>query len=196
MKIIARCTVRLLQQILKNNPHIKYQHVIGFSLGAQIAGTIAKILNEKKIDKLDRITGLDPALLRFENGGSILNADSATVVDIIHTNSGVSGQILPIGTVDFYANGGIRQPGCEYDLYPVYCHHHRAYYYFAESINYRRYNYGIFANLSCSCLAKDFSLLGGDFEDVHVRVGEYLDLKTRGVYYFKTNSVMPFALKV
>jgi len=38
---------------------------------------------------------------------------SATVVDVIHTNCGALGQMLPIGTVDFYANGAITQPGCD-----------------------------------------------------------------------------------
>jgi len=36
---------------------------------------------------------------------------SATTVDVIHTNCGCYGQLLPIGTIDFYANGGILQPG-------------------------------------------------------------------------------------
>ncbi|VVC40274.1 Hypothetical protein CINCED_3A008732 [Cinara cedri] len=194
MKIIARCTVRLLQKILEKNSNIKYRHLIGFSLGAQIAGNIAIIWNdENKIDKLERITALDPASPHLENGRSLLNADSATVVDVIHSNSGVLGQILPIGTVDFYANGGIRQPGCEHDEHPVYCHHHRAYYYFAESITHEKTIHGFFATLSGSCSDKDFSLLGGDFQDVHVMVGEYLELETRGVYYFNTNSEPPFS---
>jgi len=42
-----------------------------------------------------------------------LDNESATVVDVIHTNCGVFGQLLPIGTVDFYANGAITQPGCD-----------------------------------------------------------------------------------
>jgi len=35
------------------------------------------------------------------------------VVDIIHTNCGGIGLVLPTGTVDFYANGAIIQPECE-----------------------------------------------------------------------------------
>jgi len=42
-----------------------------------------------------------------------LDKHSATVVDVIHTNCGALGQMLPIGTVDFYANGAITQPGCD-----------------------------------------------------------------------------------
>jgi len=58
-------------------------------------------------------TGLDPALPQFELLWNLLDAQSATMVDIIHTNCGALGQMLPIGTVDFYANGGITQPGCD-----------------------------------------------------------------------------------
>jgi len=52
-------------------------------------------------------------LPHFEYFWNLLDAQSATVVDIIHTNCGLFGQMLPIGTVDFYANGGITQPGCD-----------------------------------------------------------------------------------
>jgi len=58
-------------------------------------------------------TGLDPALPHFELYWNLLDRESATMVDIIHTNCGGLGQLLPIGTVDFYANGGITQPGCD-----------------------------------------------------------------------------------
>lgn len=57
--------------------------------------------------------GLDPALPNFETQMNILDTNSASIVDVIHTNCGCLGQLLPIGTVDFYANGAIVQPGCE-----------------------------------------------------------------------------------
>lgn len=57
--------------------------------------------------------GLDPALPYFEFKWNNLDRESASVVDVIHTNCGGLGQVLPIGTVDFYANGGITQSGCE-----------------------------------------------------------------------------------
>lgn len=57
--------------------------------------------------------GLDPALPKYEFLWNRLDNKSATVVDVVHTNCGALGQVLPIGTVDFYANGAINQPGCE-----------------------------------------------------------------------------------
>ena len=41
-----------------------------------------------------------------------LDASDAVFVDVIHTNAFVQGKIEACGDVDFYVNGGIRQPGC------------------------------------------------------------------------------------
>lgn len=57
--------------------------------------------------------GLDPALPSFEHLSNNLDVGTATVVDVIHSNCGIYGQTIPIGTIDFYANGGIIQPGCD-----------------------------------------------------------------------------------
>jgi len=56
-------------------------------------------------------SGLDAALPGFEVLLNKLDVESATTVDAIHTNAGFFGQLMPIGTIDFYANGGILQPG-------------------------------------------------------------------------------------
>ncbi|XP_015376767.1 PREDICTED: lipase member H-like isoform X2 [Diuraphis noxia] len=112
LPVIAKCLTQFLVAILDEYDQFEYVHAIGFSLGGQIAGLVGKLLKEKgKI--LDRATGLDPALPHFEHLWNLLDAESATVVDIIHTNCGLLGQMLPIGTVDFYANGGITQPRCD-----------------------------------------------------------------------------------
>jgi len=66
--------------------------------------------------------GLDPAGPLFENRDWMagLNPSSADLVDVIHTN-GVAGVVLNLGTmkilghVDFYPNGGGRQPECLLD---------------------------------------------------------------------------------
>lgn len=41
---------------------------------------------------------------------------SAKFVDVIHTAAGIIGVVNPVGHVDFYPNGGVRQPGCGFDL--------------------------------------------------------------------------------
>ncbi|KOC68546.1 Hepatic triacylglycerol lipase [Habropoda laboriosa] len=87
-------------------------HVIGFSLGAEIAGFMGKALAPRKVG---RITGLDAAYPLYMNSGreGHLTASDAMFVDVIHTDGGNFGFPNPIGHVDFYPNGGKPlQPGC------------------------------------------------------------------------------------
>ena len=54
--VVANCTVQLFEKLLQYRSDIKLSqiHVIGLSLGAQVAGQMAQFL---KIGKLTRITG-------------------------------------------------------------------------------------------------------------------------------------------
>ncbi|GFT07446.1 pancreatic triacylglycerol lipase [Nephila pilipes] len=127
-------------------------HVIGHSLGAHVAGYAGQRLN-----KLGRITGLDPAEPYFQYTLEDVRLDpgDANFVDVIHTDGGSFitgglGMIQDCGHVDFYPNGGKRQPGCNQNvvgaiekegdlLYGIRrfigCNHIRAYEFFSESIN-------------------------------------------------------------
>lgn len=60
------------------------------------------------------LLALDPALPLFITAAAAdkLDATDAQFVDVIHSNAFVQGQIERCGTVDFYINGGIIQPGC------------------------------------------------------------------------------------
>ncbi|KAJ8310502.1 hypothetical protein KUTeg_012367 [Tegillarca granosa] len=91
-------------------------HIIGHSLGAQVSGHAGQ-----KINKVGRITGLDPAEphFTFPDPDTRLDSSDADFVDIIHTDGsnfkGFAGYGLKtaLGHVDFYVNGGEHQPGCE-----------------------------------------------------------------------------------
>ena len=65
-------------------------------------------------DNTPPFSGLDPAMPFFVtlNTDQKLDANDAVFVDVIHTNAFVQGKIEACGDVDFYVNGGIRQPGC------------------------------------------------------------------------------------
>ena len=67
-------------------------HVVGHSLGAHLAGFMAKRVQELGLGKLQRITGLDPAQPFFDLAGPNARIDKsdAEFVDILHTNSGES----------------------------------------------------------------------------------------------------------
>lgn len=90
--------------------------VIGFSLGAHIAGMTAKRVRNGRVENL---VGLDPAgpLFSTRNPESRIDASDANYVECIHTNGptlliiglGLGG---PICDADYYPNGGTSQPGC------------------------------------------------------------------------------------
>ncbi|XP_040564250.1 pancreatic triacylglycerol lipase [Lepeophtheirus salmonis] len=131
-------------------------HLIGFSLGAHVAGFAGS-----ELTNLSRITGLDPAGPLFEgyDGRVRLDKTDANYVDVIHSNGdsliiGGLGAWEPIGHVDFYPNGGRAQRGCQnlligglYDFiysysnnnnnetYRYLCNHRRAYKLFTNSIS-------------------------------------------------------------
>ncbi|XP_050442365.1 pancreatic triacylglycerol lipase-like isoform X2 [Adelges cooleyi] len=117
-------------------------HLIGHSLGAHAAGYAGKHLQ----GLVGRITGLDPAGPGFEEMTSKhrLYHTDAQLVDVIHTDAHILGFgiTIPCGHVDFYPNGGTKQPGCiqfndgiRRQENEFLCDHKRAQYLFIESIN-------------------------------------------------------------
>lgn len=100
----------------RNVPLEKF-HLIGHSLGSHVLGFAGKKVKELTGGKVRLITGLDPAGPEFEvpmrEKNSRLSDDDAKIVEAIHTNIGLNGFVKPIGTIDFYVNGGgPAQPGC------------------------------------------------------------------------------------
>lgn len=89
-------------------------HCIGHSLGAHICGFAGKYINSINYT-ISRITGLDPAgpLFTKASQDQRLNRTDAAFVDVIHTDIRKYGLAMPLGTIDFYPNGGeAPQPGC------------------------------------------------------------------------------------
>lgn len=92
-------------------------HIVGHSLGAQMAGLIGRHAYRKSEGetKIARITGLDPAFPAFypSIAAKPINKNDAIFVDIIHTDAWIYGAPKSTGTVDFWPNGGSTlQPGC------------------------------------------------------------------------------------
>ncbi|KAJ7427138.1 Endothelial lipase [Willisornis vidua] len=103
-QIVGKTIARLLDW-LQENPLFQLEnvHLIGYSLGAHVAG----------------FAGLDPAGPMFEgvDPSRRLSPDDANFVDVLHTYTretlGVSiGIQMPVGHIDIYPNGGDFQPGC------------------------------------------------------------------------------------
>ncbi|KAH9512772.1 Pancreatic lipase- protein 2 [Bulinus truncatus] len=140
--------LRLVELILGLAP--PRMHLIGYSLGAQLAGATAAALSPTKVS---RITGLDPAEPYFDDvdDNSRLDLSDAIFVDVIHTDgetftgSKGYGSLRAQGHVDFYPNGGEKQPGCVSSDIPGLlpgiawdqtnaCSHSRSYDLFIESL--------------------------------------------------------------
>jgi len=58
--------------------------------------------------------GLDPAKPLYENSGpeDRLDINDALFVDVMHTNGGQNGILKSLGNIDYFPNGGKKQPNC------------------------------------------------------------------------------------
>lgn len=114
-RVVGAEVARLIQHLKVAGVPLDNVHVIGHSLGAQVAGYAGA-----RTPGLGRITGLDPAQPNYEGFDKAVHLDKtdADFVDIIHTDAvpydtvGGYGIIHPVGHIDFYPNGGHHQPGC------------------------------------------------------------------------------------
>ncbi|XP_077290146.1 pancreatic lipase-related protein 2-like [Arctopsyche grandis] len=159
-------------------------HLIGYSLGAQVVSFAGKEFFRLTGSKINRISGLDPASTCFYKMPPTKTFDKsdAAFVDVLHTDMYFDG---PIGHADFYANGGLDQPGC---FSIGACDHSRVVYYF-ESIK----NPNGFLSVKCS----DWNtfLNRGCTNNVKTPMGFFCpDTTPPGSYYFKTKWSAPYAL--
>ncbi|XP_043653383.1 location of vulva defective 1 [Drosophila teissieri] len=106
--------------------------IVGFSLGAHVAGYTAKQVASGKVGK---VVGLDPAspLISYSKTAKRLSSDDALYVESIQTNGAVLGFSQPIGKAAFYMNGGKSQPGCGIDITGS-CSHTKAVLYYVEAL--------------------------------------------------------------
>lgn len=168
IKKVARKLMNYIKEIVDDpsiDVTVRNITLIGHSLGAHIAGLVAKHIKlcgvDGKVEKIPVIIGLDPAGPRFAKNNPFDRLDKldADYVEIIHTSIQSSGlyyylKLLtsflcpfyhldslgiedPIGTADFYPNYGSRQTGCTNPILHISgsCEHTKAYELFAESLN-------------------------------------------------------------
>ncbi|XP_061883641.1 LOW QUALITY PROTEIN: lipoprotein lipase [Entelurus aequoreus] len=210
-QVVGREVARFIDWIQEtSNIPLDDLHLIGYSLGAHVAG----FAGSHAANKVGRITGLDPAGPDFEgeHRQRRLSPDDAAFVDVLHTFTGDSlglsiGIQQPVGHVDIYPNGGSFQPGCNlrgaleniahFGLFAitdaVKCEHERSVYLFIDSLLnqqgaskvYRCGNNHMFERGIClSCRKSRCNTLGYTISKVH---------KVRNVQmYTRTTASMPF----
>ncbi|KAG5669190.1 hypothetical protein PVAND_017084 [Polypedilum vanderplanki] len=166
-------------------------HVVGHSLGGQLAGATAKHIKEKsnKALKLRRISALDPAFPGFYPQMFYNHIDKydAKFVDVIHTNGAMAGAPISTGTVDFWPNSGeFLQPGCM----EAVCSHHRSWRYWAESVASKDGEQN-FPAVKCTSWS-DFKT-GRCDEDNFTYMGIACPTTVVGDYYLETNKAGPYA---
>ncbi|KAI5623527.1 lipoprotein lipase-like [Silurus asotus] len=194
-------------------------HVMGYSLGAHVAGIAGNLSN----NKVHRITGFDPAGPTFEHAErpNRLSPDDAKFVDVLHTNTRGSPDLSigiqrPVGHVDIYPNGGTFQPGCSlqnamrmiatYGLHNmdqlVKCSHERSVHLFIDSLvnqdqqslAYRcSSKEAFYKGLCLSCRKNRCNKLGYNVNKVRTARSTRMYLKTREMMPYK---VFHYQIKV
>ncbi|NXJ15460.1 LIPH Lipase, partial [Odontophorus gujanensis] len=133
---VAEILKNYVDQMLAAGASLDSMYMIGVSLGAHIAGFVGH--NYK--GKLGRITGLDPAGPLFTGAPpeDRLDRTDAQFVDVIHTDADALGFRRPLGSIDFYPNGGMDQPGCPQTVFSGFqyfkCDHQRSVFLFLSSL--------------------------------------------------------------
>ncbi|KAH8358360.1 hypothetical protein KR200_009209, partial [Drosophila serrata] len=191
LPLVSKCLAQLINNLVDANiVQNENIHIIGFSLGGQVAGQTANYLKRK----LKRITGLDPAKPFFILAGNTKRLDpgDAEFVDVIHTNVFGRGMLSRMGHVDFYPNfERVVQPGCmdQNPKSPGSCSHDRAPQFYAESINSTT---GFWGRQCSSWLAYLVGLCPttGNQE----LMGYHVSVEAKGSYFLETASSRPFAL--
>ncbi|XP_076762342.1 pancreatic triacylglycerol lipase-like [Xylocopa sonorina] len=176
-----------LNALIKEGVSPDKLHIIGHSLGAQVAGITGRTTSVP----ISRITGLDPAGPLFYILNEHLQSGDALFVDIIHTDMGILGLALESGDVDFYPNLGIwPAPGCPNGLDQLLnvCSHERSFIYYAASVKYRNIFIGI------KCIDPLHFIENNCAKNQTAAMGYAVPRNARGNYYLQTGANPPYGL--
>ncbi|XP_064539234.1 pancreatic triacylglycerol lipase [Drosophila montana] len=190
LPLVSKCLAQLINNLLERGiVQHELVHIIGFSLGGQVAGQTSNYLKRKP----KRITGLDPAkpLFILSSESRRLDANDAEFVDVIHTDTLGRGMMRPMGHVDFYPNFGPLQPGCleENPNDPGSCNHERAPRFYAESIN---STLGFWGRQCSSWLIHLFGLCST--RAAQTLMGYHVSENMTGNYFLRAGSAPPYAM--
>lgn len=165
---------------------------VGHSLGGHVVGYVGRFLQSTGVGTLPAVVSLDPAgpLFSKSNPDGRINSTDAKHVEVVHTATLNLGFSEPVGTADFYPNGGRLQPGCGWDV-SGNCDHSYSVAFFAESIH----SPSGFWGRECGSYDK-VTRSGCDYQtEWKLFGGEPLQTVTqRKVYWMQTRGDSPYAL--
>ncbi|XP_065073525.1 phospholipase A1 member A-like [Ochlerotatus camptorhynchus] len=180
---------RLIDRLIElTGANVNNIYVIGFSLGAHVAGNAGKHHG----GHINSIIALDPAGPLFSAGqNDAVSPQDGLYVETIMTNAGLLGINEPLGQSNFYPNGGRTQPGCGTDVAGG-CAHGRAPTFYIESLRSsvpfratRCANHDEVLAGVCTPSGPDANM-GGQPSNFGRGVN--------GIYFLTTNDASPFAL--
>lgn len=173
---VARGVKRILDHMIKNQGLILDRiHVLGFSLGAHVAGHVGEFMES---GRPFRISGFDPASpFYFPINADTLDESDAIFVDVYHSCINFYGTNWEQGNVDFWINKGYHpQPGCGYIDFS--CSHTRSYEYYAKTIEHVTWT----SARPCSNWVADFA--GFCDPRIDLKYGDDIDFgTTKGSFY-------------
>ncbi|XP_034665932.1 phospholipase A1-like [Drosophila subobscura] len=176
---------------LNRNYVVENVHVVGHSLGAQIAGSTGRYFRQLSGGAtLARVTGLDPANPCFYDGNDLegVRSGDARFVDIIHSNPGILGTPKVVGDADYFVEGLFAfKSGCE-GLNDISCSHNRAVEYFSETVY--RTNTNNFLGKRCDRYANLW--FGRSCDDTRTVMGYDASASDLGFFYVDANAEEPF----
>lgn len=205
LRNIGEYTAHFLQDLVKNHGlKIEDVHCIGFSFGSHVIGYTGLFVNQLGLGKIPRGTALDPVA---KHGGVESAKANYGYVDVIHSSE--KGLLDRLGHVDFYPNGGEKQPcACKNNKKPtckgIKCQdwrdrndHNRAPAYYEASILDPNY----FVAWKCTLSFKKWKNAGVDRncspEDglPMAHMGEWTTSFgfPEGIYYLTTNGKFPYS---
>lgn len=159
---------------------------IGHSLGAHALGFAGKSFKAMFNKTLKSITGIDPAGPGFCNCDpkSRLSHTDADCVEVLHTTESF-GCSCAMGTVDYYVNGGIVQPGCNDSIVPTwtrpYCSHDFGTYFLANIIKMR--------SNDCNAQFCPSRVNCNETADPLQQIGTDTTCMRSGIFYLRTNPI-------
>ncbi|XP_026761137.1 lipase member H-B-like [Galleria mellonella] len=183
VKALAHLLHSFITKVHQQGYPLSSIHLIGFSLGAHVAGMTGKLVQRSLHGRLGRIIALDPARPCFMRPSDYrLNRSDADFVQVVHSSAGVLGLEQPVGDADIYVNGvSVKQPECRDRSITLECDHAQAWRLYAASVINER------SLMARKCYTWE-QLMNGYCTGNETAMGYSCSVNFRGMFLYKSNN--------